>query len=88
LNELGFSDGKVDYNTLAGWVTLIADIKHGNFGERLRQALLDNKDIGTLESTLDAPGIKGASEKPKIDGDDWSKIGEAFEKKRLESKKR
>jgi len=90
LNELGFSDGKVDYDTLAGWVALIADIKYGNFGERLRQALVDNKDINTLEKTLDAPGIgKTPGEKsPILEGDEWDQVGAAFEKKRLESKKR
>jgi len=89
LNELGFSKGKIDYDTLAGWAALIADIKYGTFGERFRQALLDNKDISTLEKTLDAPGIvKTGDAKPILQGDDWDAIGDAFEKKRLESRKK
>lgn len=90
LNELGFSDGKVDYDVLAGWATMIADIKYGNFGERLRQALIDNKDIATLETTLDAPGVikTGANPGQIPAGDDWDAVGEAFAKKRLESRKR
>ena len=28
LNELGFTNGKVDYDTLMGWATLISDIKY------------------------------------------------------------
>jgi hypothetical protein len=89
LGELGFSAGKIDYDTLAGWAALIADIKYGTFGERLRQALVDNKDIKTLEATLDAPGIvKTGGEKPILQGDEWDQIGDAFEKKRIESKKK
>lgn len=89
LNELGFYRGKINYDELAGWATLLADIKYGTFGERVRQAILDNKDIKTLESTLDAPGIvKTGGEKSPIQGDEWGAVAEAFEKKRLESKKR
>jgi hypothetical protein len=88
LNELGFTDGKIDYDTLAGWAALIADIKYGNFGERLRQAVVDNKDIATLDKTLDAPGVvKTGGEKPILQGDEWDQLGAAFEKKRLETKK-
>ena len=90
LGELGFTAGKIDYDTLAGWAALIADIKYGTFGERLRQALVDNKDIRTLENTLDAPGIvkTGGGDKPILQGDEWDQVGEAFEKKRMESKKK
>lgn len=89
LNELGFSEGKIDYDTLAGWVALISDIKYGTFGERVRQAILDSKDIKTLETTLDAPGIgKTPGVNPDLSGDEWDQVANAFEKKRLESKKR
>jgi hypothetical protein len=89
LSELGFNKDSINYDTLAGWAALIADIKYGTFGERFRQALLDNKDIKTLESTLDAPGItKTGGEKPILQGDEWDQIGDAFEKKRLEAKKK
>ena len=89
LNELGFTPGKIDYDVLAGWTALLADIKYGTFGERVRQAILDNKDIKTLEGTLDAPGIvKTGGEKSPIQGDEWAAVADAFEKKRLESKKR
>lgn len=88
LNELGFSKNKIDYDTLAGWATLIADIKYGTFGERFRQALIDNKDINTLERTLDAPGIKNGSGKASIQADEWEAVGAAFEKKRMETKKK
>ncbi len=89
LNELGFNKEGIDYDTLAGWAALMADIKYGTFGARLRQAILDNKDIKTLESTLDAPGVgKTGGDKPILQGDDWDAIGDAFEKKRLESRKK
>jgi len=89
LQELGFTKDKIDYHTLAGWATLIADIKYGTFGERFRQALIDSKDIQTLEQTLDAPGVtKTGGDKPIIAGDEWDQVGAAFEKKRMESKKR
>lgn len=89
LKELGFTKESIDYDTLAGWAALIADIKYGTFGERLRQALIDNKDIKTLENTLDAPGIvKTGGEKPILQGDEWDQLGDAFEKKRMESKKK
>ena len=89
LQELGFHDKGIDYDTLAGWATLIADIKYGTFGDRLRQAILDSKDIQTLENTLDAPSmVKSSAGKPALQGDEWDQVGEAFERKRIESRKK
>jgi hypothetical protein len=88
LNELGFVEGKIDYDTMIGWAALIADVKYGNFGTRLRQALVDNKDIKTLESTLDAPGIvKTGAEKNILQTDEWEQVGNKFEEMRKARKR-
>jgi hypothetical protein len=81
LKEIGFADGAIDYDKLAGAVTLFASLTSGELGERLQKYVIDSKDISTLEGGINAPGIK-RSNGSAPSGDIWDQVAQAAVKAR------
>jgi len=85
LKDIGF-DGEsnsIDYDRLMRVATVIANVSVPGFGERLKKAVLDGKNIKTIENELTgARRIDRSGGNPPDSKDIWDKVGEAFEKKR------
>ena len=87
MNKIGIGNDGIDYNTLLGYMTLIADIEIGSFGKKFKENILSSKDLKTLEEDLNgAKPIKRADEQPPSE-DEWDQVGNKMAEKREAKRK-
>lgn len=83
LQAIGFEGDSIDTERLLPIMTLIAEAAEGSLGSRLKEYIVSNKNIETIEKKVDnANNFEKQAPPPEKEGDVWSQIAEGAEEAR------